>query len=183
MCLCGAAGVSSDSCDHAATHCHDAPAPPPTIQDLLHAPLISLQTTGSVPSAFKPGTAIHRTLVYRYRGQLLVQGFEGFSSTCIPLSPPSCKNAISDAMPDTTRSVLNEIPLVARPRTSTNASQATTGVRFVAPPAGTTLQRFQRQRDRILTSQRRWESIKSDLPPQLSRKHSTSFISRVSDRS
>ncbi|KAL1946120.1 hypothetical protein VTO73DRAFT_15247 [Trametes versicolor] len=75
-------------------------------------------------------------------------------------------------MPDTTRSVLNEIPLLARPRTGTNASQATgTGVRFVAPPAGTTLQRFQRQRDRILTSQRRWESIKSDLPPQLSRKH------------
>ncbi|OJT02167.1 hypothetical protein TRAPUB_7282 [Trametes pubescens] len=74
-------------------------------------------------------------------------------------------------MPDTTRSVLNEIPLLARPRAGTNASQVATGVRFVAPPAGTTLQRFQRQRDRILTSQRRWESIKSDLPPQLSRKH------------
>ncbi|KAH9849492.1 amino acid permease-domain-containing protein [Lenzites betulinus] len=44
------------------------------------------------------------------------------------------------------------------------------GVRFVAPPL-TTLQRVQRQRDRILHSQKRWESIKSDLPPQLSRKH------------
>ncbi|EIW52347.1 uncharacterized protein TRAVEDRAFT_75343 [Trametes versicolor FP-101664 SS1] len=76
-------------------------------------------------------------------------------------------------MPETTRNSLNEIPLLARPRTGTDASQATgtAGVRFVAPPAGKTLQRFQRQRDRILTSQRRWESIKSDLPPQLSRKH------------
>ncbi|KAI0775611.1 amino acid permease-domain-containing protein [Trametes elegans] len=43
-------------------------------------------------------------------------------------------------------------------------------VRIVAPPV-TTLQRFQRQRDRILRSQRRWENIKADLPPQLSRKH------------
>ncbi|KAI0629930.1 amino acid permease-domain-containing protein [Trametes polyzona] len=50
------------------------------------------------------------------------------------------------------------------------STKAAPSVRFDAPPA-TTLQRFQRQRDRILRSQRRWESIKSDLPPQLSRKH------------
>ncbi|KAI0823275.1 amino acid permease-domain-containing protein [Trametes gibbosa] len=49
-------------------------------------------------------------------------------------------------------------------------AQTTHGVHFVAPPL-TTLQRVQRQRDRILRSQKRWESIKTDLPPQLSRKH------------
>ncbi|KAI0671245.1 amino acid permease-domain-containing protein [Trametes maxima] len=43
-------------------------------------------------------------------------------------------------------------------------------VRIEDPPPST-LQRFQRQRDRILRSQRRWESIKADLPPQLSRSH------------
>ncbi len=42
-------------------------------------------------------------------------------------------------------------------------------VRF-APVA--TLQRFQRQRDRIIRLQRRWEGIKTDLSPQFSRKHS-----------
>ncbi|KAI0350171.1 hypothetical protein OH77DRAFT_1431318 [Trametes cingulata] len=60
-----------------------------------------------------------------------------------------------------------------RTRSSTAPSEAApvaTTVRIVAPPTST-LQRFQRQRDRILRSQRRWENIKADLPPQLSRKH------------
>ncbi|KAH9891921.1 amino acid permease-domain-containing protein [Cubamyces lactineus] len=59
--------------------------------------------------------------------------------------------------------------LRARSRPTTGARSAAT-VRIVAPPTST-LQRFQRQRNRILHFQRRWARIKEDLPPQLSRKH------------
>ncbi|KAI0369433.1 hypothetical protein BV20DRAFT_968017 [Pilatotrama ljubarskyi] len=60
--------------------------------------------------------------------------------------------------------------LRARSGDGVTAAAAPATVRFIAPPIST-LQRFQRQRDRILRSQRRWENIKADLPPQLSRKH------------
>lgn len=36
----------------------------------------------------------------------------------------------------------------------------------------TPLQRLQKQRDRIVRLQRRWEGTKTDLSPQFSRKHS-----------
>ena len=36
---------------------------------------------------------------------------------------------------------------------------------------------FQEQRERIMKFQRRWEHTKTDLPPQLSRKHSMHHLS------
>ena len=43
----------------------------------------------------------------------------------------------------------------------------------IAEVPGPARQRLQQQRERILQFQQRWERIKADLPPQLSRKHST----------
>ena len=48
------------------------------------------------------------------------------------------------------------------------------GVRVqIVDPKLATRQRFQEQRGRIVRFQRRWERIKTDLPPQFSRRHST----------
>ncbi|KAM5541193.1 hypothetical protein V8D89_005122 [Ganoderma adspersum] len=44
-------------------------------------------------------------------------------------------------------------------------------VRIEAPVPVAARQRLQQQRERILQFQQRWERIKADLPPQLSRKH------------
>ena len=46
-------------------------------------------------------------------------------------------------------------------------------VRIEVPTPTAARQRLQQQRERILQFQQRWERIKADLPPQLSRKHST----------
>ena len=51
-------------------------------------------------------------------------------------------------------------------------------VQIQAPVVGPR-QRLQQQRERILKFQQRWERIKTDLPPQLSRKHSTEVIYRI----
>ena len=45
-------------------------------------------------------------------------------------------------------------------------------VRIEVPATTAARQRLQQQRERILQFQQRWERIKADLPPQLSRKHS-----------
>ena len=45
-------------------------------------------------------------------------------------------------------------------------------VRIEVPGPAAARQRLQQQRERILQFQQRWERIKADLPPQLSRKHS-----------
>ncbi|KAI8986293.1 amino acid permease-domain-containing protein [Trametes punicea] len=59
-----------------------------------------------------------------------------------------------------------------RARSGVTATNAPAGLTVrIQPPPFSTLQQFQRQRNRILRFQRRWASIKEDLPPQLSRKH------------
>ena len=46
----------------------------------------------------------------------------------------------------------------------------------IEDPQPTPRRRLQEQRERILKFQRRWERISTDLPPQLSRKHSESLL-------
>ena len=51
-------------------------------------------------------------------------------------------------------------------------------VRIEVPAPTAARQRLQQQRERIVKFQQRWERIKADLPPQLSRKHSMQFCFR-----
>lgn len=59
-----------------------------------------------------------------------------------------------------------------RVRATTLKAPETTRTSRVRFAPVTTLQRLQKQRDRIVRLQRRWEGIKTDLSPQFSRKHS-----------